>query len=174
MKQTAPLILIILALAGGMAAAVLYLRGGGVSPGENAPGFDENTQEFTLTDTDGNTFSLSDFKGKVVLLDFMATWCVPCVTEISSLKEVQQNFGDSVVIISIDVETSETSDELKTFKEEQGATWRFAVDTVALATEYNIVYIPHLVIVDKNGVTQFTHTGTTSSSVLISEIEGLL
>ncbi len=174
MKQTVPLILIVLALAGGMAAAVLYLKGGGVSPGENAPGFDENTQEFTLTDTDGNTFSLSDFGGKVVVLDFMNSSCVPCIYEISYLKDVQQNYGANVAILSISVWGVDTNQTLATFKEQQGATWRFALDTASLATEYGVIAIPYLVIVDKNGVTQFTHTGVTSSSVLIGEIEGLL
>lgn len=168
MKQTAALIVIILALASGITAAFLYFRSGeGVQLGENAP-------EFTLTDTNGNTFSLSDFRGKVVVLDFMATWCGPCEEEISDLKVVQQNFGNDVVIISIDVDTSETIGELETFKDEHGATWRFAIDTANISPEYGVTAIPHLVIIDKNGNVRFTHIGTTSSSTLINEINGLL
>jgi len=132
-----------------------------------------NASSFTLTDTDGNNFSLLDFRGKVVVLDLMATWCGPCVQEIPHLKEVQQHYGDNVVILSISV-GGDSEQGLRDFKADQGATWRFAIDTDNVATKYDVLYIPTLVIIDKNGDIQFTHVGTTPSSTLIEEIDGLL
>jgi len=132
-----------------------------------------NASSFTLTDTDGNNFSLLDFRGKVVVLDLMATWCGPCVQEIPHLKEVQQHYGDNVVILSISV-GGDSDQGLRDFKADQGATWRFAIDTDNVATKYDVLYIPTLVIIDKNGDIQFTHVGTTPSSTLIEEIDGLL
>jgi len=128
---------------------------------------------FTLTDTDGNSFSLLDFRGKVVALDLMATWCGPCVQEISYLKEVQQHYGDDITILSISV-GGDSDQELRDFKADKGAPWRFAIDTDGVTTKYDVLYIPKLVIIDKNGDIQFTRVGTTPSSTLIEEIDGLL
>jgi len=150
-------------------AIVVYFSrgiGGGGETGGNAP-------NFTLTDTDGNIFSLSDFRGKVVVLDLMATWCGPCVYEIPNLKEVQQHYGDSIIILSISV-GGDSNQELKNFKVEQGATWRFAIDTDDVGTKYGALYIPKLVIIDKNGNIEFANEGVTSSSTLIEKIDGLL
>jgi len=150
-------------------AIVVYFSrgiGGGGETGGNAP-------NFTLTDTDGNIFSLSDFRGKVVVLDLMATWCGPCVYEIPHLKEVQQHYGDSIIILSISV-GGDSNQELKNFKVEQGATWRFAIDTDDVGTKYGALYIPKLVIIDKNGNIEFANEGVTSSSTLIEKIDGLL
>ena len=136
-------------------------------------GIGGNAPNFTLTDTDGNNFSLSDFRGKVVVLDLMATWCVPCKLEIPHLKEVQQHYGDSVIILSISV-GGDSNPELKNFKAVQGATWRFAVDTDDVITKYSAFRIPKLVIIDESGNIRFAHEGTMSSSELIEEIDGLL
>ncbi len=140
--------------------------GGGGETGGNAP-------NFTLTDTDSNSFSLLDFSGKVVVLDLMATWCGPCVYEIPHLKEVQQHYDNNVIILSISV-GGDSDQGLEDFKNEQGATWRFAIDTDDVATKYGAVYIPKLVIIDKNGNIEFTNEGVTSSATLIEKIDGLL
>ena len=61
--------------------------------------------DFTLKDTDGRTVKLSDYKGKVLLLDFWATWCGPCKVEIPWFKEFQQDYrtqGFAVVGVSLD------------------------------------------------------------------------
>ena len=91
MKQVAAIFIVSVVA---LAAIVIYFLGGTVEG--NAP-------DFTLTDTDDNSFNLSDFEGKVVVLDLMATGCEPCKQEIPHLKEVQQHYGDDVIILSISV-----------------------------------------------------------------------
>jgi thiol-disulfide isomerase/thioredoxin len=57
--------------------------------------------DFTLRDLDGNSVSLSDFRGKVVLLNFWATWCTACLAEIPALVALQQKLGNQVAILGI-------------------------------------------------------------------------
>jgi len=164
MKQVATIFIVSVVA---LAAIVIYFQGGGTVEG-NAP-------NFTLTDTDGNSFSLSDFEWKVVVLDLMATGCEPCKHEIPHLKEVQQHYGDDVIILSISVAWGgDTNQWLATFKQDRGCTWRFAIDTDDVTTKYNAMTIPKLVIIDKNKNIRFTHVGITYSSTLIEEINGLL
>lgn len=147
-------------------AIAAFVSMGGEEVGGNAP-------SFTLTDTDGDNFGLLDFGGKVVVLDLMATWCGPCISEIPHLKEVQQHYGDGVIILSISV-GGDSNQKLKNFKAAHEATWRFAVDTDDVGTKYSAFRIPKLVIIDESGNVQFTHEGIMSSSELIEEINGLL
>ncbi len=128
---------------------------------------------FTLTATDGSSFALSDFSGKVVVLDLMATWCSPCRSEMSHLSQVQSNFGDNVVIISISV-GGDTVSDLSSFKQSYGVNWRFAVDDGSVLTNYSATSIPKIVIIDENQNIAFTHVGLTSAETLMSEISTLL
>ncbi len=56
---------------------------------------------FSFEATDGKTYSISDFEGKVVWLNFFATWCGPCIREIPHLKKLQEEYGDKLVVIGI-------------------------------------------------------------------------
>lgn len=77
--------------------SLLACHRSGLAPGENAP-------SFSLKDLSGNTVSLESFKGKVVLLNFWATWCAPCVVEMPSLAHLHDKLKDrgfSVVSIAM-------------------------------------------------------------------------
>ncbi len=134
---------------------------------------------FTLTSIDNETFSLSDFEGKVVILDFMATYCEPCKTGMGHLKEVFKNYDESdVQIISIDVAESETNDMLRDFKDDYGDDWIFAIDTEGdVEDDYSVGSIPQIVIIDQNGDIRFEHVGIgedTNYEALSSMIDSLL
>ncbi|MDI6855680.1 MAG: cytochrome c biogenesis protein CcdA [Candidatus Thermoplasmatota archaeon] len=130
--------------------------------------------DFTLTDVNGNTFSLSDFRGKVVILDFMATWCGHCRELMSTLKSIHETYPE-VVIISIDIATTETNQQLKEFKAEHEADWIFAIDTASeqVSLKYDAITtgIPKTVIINPDGEIAFAHTGLVSYSELSQEIE---
>jgi len=64
----------------------------------------QEAPNFTLTDLNGEKVSLSDFKGKVIIVDFWATWCGPCKMEIPSFIQLQEKYQDDVVILGISLD----------------------------------------------------------------------
>ncbi len=139
-------------------------------PGTVAP-------DFSLTDLDRTSTWLSDFRGKVVVINFMATWCVSCRQEILHLKVIweKENYRDKIVLMSIGVDPTESGETLESFAQEfPHATWIWARDTANLAQAYEVMFIPKTVIIDQDGYTRFAHTGVTPASVFIQEIDQLL
>jgi thiol-disulfide isomerase/thioredoxin len=131
--------------------------------------------DFSLTDLNGNIFRLSDFRGKVVVLDFMATWCGPCRLQIPHFKVVWEKYGSKIVLISIDVDPRESTEVLRAFVQQfPYATWIWTRDTANLAEAYQVTAIPKTVIIDQKGYLMFTHTGVTDASILIQEIDHLM
>ena len=131
--------------------------------------------DFSLVDIEGNSFSLSDFRGKIVIVDFMAIWCGPCKDQIPHYGIVWEQYRDEVVIISIDVDPNETSEMLADFSSNfPYATWIWAADASHLGIDYEIYSIPTTIVVDQNGYISSRHIGVTKSPALIEEIEQLL
>ena len=131
----------------------------------------EEAPDFTVTDIDGNTFNLRDQRGKVVIIDFMATWCGSCNDVMPNLVKVYEKYKDDIVMISIDIDAGESEEVLRNFKEKHGAQWRFAFDPGDLMQEYNILTIPKLVIIDAEGGVTFTEEGVPSVKELFGEVE---
>jgi peroxiredoxin len=130
---------------------------------------------FNISDIDGNKVTLSDYRGKVVVLDLMATWCGPCITEMGHLKEIYNKYNSSeVVIMSIGIDEKESEAKLRQFKNDYGDDWIFARDIDGVEGKYGVEFIPTLVIIDKNGIIAYENVGVTSSSTLSEEIDKLL
>jgi thiol-disulfide isomerase/thioredoxin len=105
----------------------------------------------------------------------MATWCGPCRLQMPYYEIVWEEFGDKIVIISIDIDVIESEDTLRLFAQEYPyATWIWARDTDYISAAYKITNIPTTVIIDQEGYIRFTHIGVTGSLMLIQEIEELL
>jgi peroxiredoxin len=138
----------------------------------------ETAPNFSLTDIDGNDFKLSDYRGKVVILDFMATWCNPCIDVMDDLKDIFANYDASdVVIMSIDKDEDENDSMLRDFKESYGDDWIYAVDyDNDVDAKYNVTDIPVTVIVNKEGKIAYRKLGYSSTDyeTLTAEIDKLL
>jgi thiol-disulfide isomerase/thioredoxin len=149
-------------------------KGDGDGNGNDPPPVDM-APEFVLTTVGGEQIALAQFRGKVVVLDLMATWCGPCVTQMEELNLLRAAYGPSeVVILSIGVDTSETDQQLQTFKDQNYANWQFASDTDNVGTKYDVQSIPTLAIIDKEGGLQWLHAGVTSFEDLEKRIDPLL
>lgn len=121
--------------------------------GEPAPGF-------TLYTSDGGVVTESTYRGRFVILDLMATWCLPCRLEVDHLREVQRAYGDRVAIVSVGVDRDESMADLDAFAARYGATWPHALDhNGSLARAYGLRIIPKLVILDPEGKVVFEREG---------------
>lgn len=84
--------------------------------------------DFTLADIDGNNYQFATFRGKPVLVFTMATWCTPCIREMPELLKVRERYGDDIVMINLDVDPTETEQEVRGWRDQFGADWIFAFD----------------------------------------------
>jgi peroxiredoxin len=81
--------------------------------------------DFRMTDTEGKTFSLSDFKGRVLLLDFWASWCKPCIAKFPDIKKmIEQYPPDELMVIGINVDTSGRIEQAKKVVADNDLPWR--------------------------------------------------
>ena len=125
---------------------------------------------FTLTSTDGTNLSLSDYRGKVVVLDLMATWCSACNDEMKELSQLGQEYSD-VVIMTISVDPTESEETLIDFKEKHNADWLFARDTDNVWVKYRDLYLPTIVVIDPQGYISYQKAALVPVEELRSEVE---
>jgi thiol-disulfide isomerase/thioredoxin len=107
--------------------------------------------DFTVTTLQGQTLKLSELAGKVVIVDFWASWCGPCRRTVPEIKELISKYGDKLVVISISADRDEA--KWKGYVAEKNMTWhqyRDADEHVLKA--YNIQSFPTLFLVDQEGI----------------------
>ncbi len=130
----------------------------------------EKAYDFTLVDTEGQEFTLSDFEDKYVILDFFAIWCTPCKIELSHLKGLKHQLGDEIVIISLDVDPEETEQQVKDYKQANGMDWIVARDTEYLSMPYRVTALPTLVLIDPSGNIVNIYVGVTDETEIMRDI----
>ncbi len=131
--------------------------------------------DFSLVDIDGRNFTLSDYLGKVVVLNFMTISCPTCVSEIQELESVWANYNETIIMASVDVSPYETDEHIRAFRASYPeATWSWIRDTANVAEMYGVYAVPKTVIIDENGVISFTHLDAVSAQTLVDEIQQLL
>ena len=127
---------------------------------------------FTLTSVDGTTFSLSDFRGKVVVLTLIMTSCSLCQEEMAELGYLREAYPE-VQVISVSIDPLETDENLKSFKETYNADWLFARDTEDLAHKYQgyVLATPTVVIITPQGYISFRKVAKVHQEELSSAVE---
>lgn len=135
----------------------------------------KSAPEFSLKDGDGRAVRLSDYKGKVVLLNFWATWCGPCKFEIPWFNDLEQRYkgrGFAVLGISMD---ENGWDAIKPFTSEMRVNYRILLGNDETAQVYGGVdSLPTTFVIDRDGKIASVHMGLVSKSDYENEIEQLL
>ncbi len=136
---------------------------GSVEEGAEAP-------DFTADLYGGETFTLSDYKGKVVVLNLWATWCGPCVREMPAFEKLQENYGEQVAVIAVNcMEEKETVDA---FMEETGYTFPVAYDVEGdICMKYPTDGIPNTYIIDGDGIVKKVYLGAADAETQYQEYE---
>ena len=115
--------------------------------------------DFELPMLDGTTFRLSDHQDKIVVLDFWATWCGPCVMALPDYIAATSKFEESKVIF-VAVNLQESSDEIRTFLSDKQLSPRVALDrSSAVAPTFQVSGIPHTVILGLGNIIEDVHIG---------------
>jgi cytochrome c biogenesis protein CcmG/thiol:disulfide interchange protein DsbE len=130
--------------------------------------------DFSLEDSQGKAIKLSDFRGKVVLVDFWATWCHGCQTEIPWFMEFQNKYGSkglAVVGISMDDDGWKS---VKPFLAERKINYTVVVGNQDLEKLYSVENPPVAVLVDREGRIAEAHEGVVERESFEKEIKSLL
>jgi peroxiredoxin len=163
-------------IAGGIlliAAAVFTLQGTSTNASgsttadlQTAPEKGAFAPEFALKSVSGDTVHLSDFRGKVVLVNFWAVWCPPCLQEMPAIQNVHENYGEQVVVLGVN--TGDTRQDALRFMDDLGLSFDVVLDSnYEVENLYRVRGLPSTFFIDPNGVIQIQHIGFMEESLLM-------
>jgi peroxiredoxin len=130
--------------------------------------------DFTLIDESGNSISLSAKKGKVVLVNFWATWCGGCQVEIPWFRDLynaHKNAGLDAIGISLD---SDGWTSVRPYLKQKPIPYTIVIGNDSTAKEFDVTAMPVTILIDRDGKIAATHSGIVAKATYQSEIESLL
>lgn len=131
--------------------------------------------ETTFHELDGSPVELSAFKGRVLLINFWGTWCVPCIREIPELVRLSDQFhtkGLEVVGIAV---ASGSSEDIRAFMQEHHMNYRILVGEMnRIKRQFRVMGFPTSIVVDRHGIIQKCFIGPQTEEVLTHAIAPLL
>ena len=129
---------------------------------------------FTLTLFDGKVVRLADFRGKAVLVNFWASWCVPCRAEARALESAWQKYKDrGVVFLGVNIQDKE--EDARAFMKEFGITYLNGRDASGkIAVDYGVWGIPETFFVDAQGRITYKHAGELKTPTITSKLDAAL
>ena len=146
-------------------------QGGGAPVSSEAPQKGGAVPDFKLERLEGGELSFASLQGKVVLLDFWATWCKPCHEQTRLLNELYPDVRASGVEF-LGVNSGEDVEKVKSFVKPGTFAYPVLLDpTDSLSLELDVVALPTLIIVDKGGKISFFHEGLLDAAALRREIK---
>jgi len=132
-----------------------------MAPDTDLGGLNLEAPNWGLLTSNDEILNLHDLRGKFVVVDLMQTGeCQPCVEQTSHLKELHNDHGDNIEIISLSLILTDTVSRLAEYKSENDIPWFVGLDTSGVFGEYfNVQYVPTLVIIDDEGYFRWYHAG---------------
>jgi cytochrome c biogenesis protein CcmG, thiol:disulfide interchange protein DsbE len=130
--------------------------------------------DFNLPLIDGGQLRLSSYRGKVILLDFWATWCVPCREETPHFVDLQQKYGGKGLQI-IGVSMDDSADPVRTFYQQFHMNYPVVMGTADVGGAYGgVLGLPIAFLIDREGRIYAKHLGATDAAVFDKDITALL
>ncbi|MBE6562976.1 MAG: TlpA family protein disulfide reductase [Ruminococcaceae bacterium] len=133
--------------------------------------------DFSVYDMNGNKTTLSEKKGKPVVINFFATWCPPCVGELPHFEEMYKKYGDKVEFMIVDLTDGydETKEKVESFIDKNGYTFPVYLDSdIKAVVAYKISSIPLTVFVDEDGKIAASKVGAMDAETLEGYIKKLI
>lgn len=139
--------------------------------------------EFELKDLEGKKVSLQSFHGKVIILDFWATWCQPCLASLPTMDKLRKKFPEVLFLfIATQEKGPGAGQRVKTFIQKHNYQFRVLMDRpmpsnpdfFVVSTAYKLSGIPAKVVIDKNGKQLFLTSGFSSGEELMNEMEAMI
>jgi len=151
----------------GMLSSCIYSPETAVNIGQPAP-------SFKLRDLDGREISLEEYKGKIVLVDFWATWCSPCRMTMPVVENLSREYSDEMVVLAVNLR--ESKDVIGKYAFEQAISSQILLDKEGtVSTSYGAYAIPMQFLIDRSGIVRHIQTGYSSNmaSKMRAQIESL-
>lgn len=148
---------------------VLFLLALGLRGGWQVVDVGDQAVNFQLEDVDGKLHSLSDYQGKVVVLNFFTSWCQPCLNEAPELEAFQQNYQEQATLLIID--RGETKGQVAKYIQSQNSKLTYLLDyRNDVSDVYKVKGQPETIIIDKDGYIRERIVGEVTMDVLIEKV----
>ncbi|SMO35470.1 TlpA family protein disulfide reductase [Fodinibius sediminis] len=110
-----------------------------------------HVEQATFTSLDGDTVSVADFKGKVVMIDLWETWCKPCLASFPTLQKLQNEYEDEFVVLAVTPGFTDTKKDARAFAKEHDYNFTYLMDSNGLHKKIGVQGIPFKLYVDAEG-----------------------
>ena len=135
----------------------------------------DKAPDFALKSVDGKIVKLSDYKGKIIIIDFWATWCPPCRRGIPDLVELQKEYKKDLVVIGISLDAAKTIKDVPGFIKEYGINYPIVYGDQQVTIDYGgIRSIPTSFVIDQKGNVVDSNVGLVSKDTFVNKIKELL
>lgn len=168
------LLLLLGGLGFGILMGLIIIQGGSLFPAADqsrkAPEIGQEAPDFTLSNLEGEPVQLSQFRGKVVFLNFWATWCVPCRNEMPILEQFARENAANVVVVGVNL--NDSRETVVDFIKQVEVTFPIVLDEDArVSRQYLIRGYPTTVVIDSDGTIQTIHVGALTQENLVEDME---
>ena len=134
----------------------------------------QSAPDFTLKLINGDNFKFSDHKGKPALINFMASWCLPCKEEVPVLEKIANEYSSKGVVF-LGVGVDDTEEEMGKLIEKFNVTFPVGLDkTTDIQNAFGIYGIPTTYFIGKDGIINYFHSGAVTEELMRYELDKLL
>ena len=149
--------------------SVLFFLALGLRGGWKVVDVGDQAAEFQLEDVNGKLYNLSDYQGKVIVLNFFTSWCQPCLDEAPELEAFQQNYQDQATLLVID--RGESKSQVAKYIQKQNSNLTYLLDFKNdVSNVYKVKGQPETIIIDKNGIIREKIVGKVTMETLVEKV----